>query len=889
MSCFKLKEWWSVQAGADEEFGHSSLVVGDLDNVRGSGGDKIAVGSLQGMLRVYSPTRPQFRVEDLLIEEDMGSPILQLLAGMFLPNSTDIGIAVLHPRKLVIYELQYRGASKGGYHVLEKSYEHELGIDGKHFSAFNMVSGAFGGVHGREMILVQSMDGKLQIFEQTTNAFTRQIVDCLYPGPVKYIPKLDAFVTVSTSREAQCFRYQVLANSQGEIGGSSTASSSKTGAFGLTAMRSALMEWGLVVGETCSGILEGSFSGTDSSSVKKGGFDIASELLLVCERSLFLVKESGGVLQQRRLEKPPSCSCACSSGDHKIDNFLVADRDGIIQVYSRFNLVWAAKAETTPVCMAVASFAGNEGLLVTLSDAGKLGVSYMGTRPPQSITSSSASRDLDYDKIDEEHRSLLQIIREHQSTSKLEPKDKLVLRSQLPAGLMLIPDGAHESKGLMKVCVRLYVAFNGASSAKDISITISAPSFAHCVPNNYIIKSLSARSTPVMIKLYVYARRHEIAHSLQCDMVATYKSSSGEPRIANHSVQLPLFMACTLRPPVKQAAFKFTLDTGKDPVPLTDIFDDMIFALKELGLNVGDIVGNTEAQALGFQVWAGSARDSAPATVSILVSKTGGRYRVQSDCLPALYLFTSELEKRLNTIMKDTMEDKLSAAQSAALITKVRTDDKLPLDAFFEEITRHFNLRKQLQGFYSDLNDTSHMFRVIQKRLLTRFKDRNASALGGLDLIMRETYQHLLQLADLTSAAQLDLKKFQQNLTAISKILVQIMGMRLSMKNSDRVLLESYLCPDLPYCASTGGDSSQGVGWEEMVELSLTYLLKTALAKNPKSSTKVNTSPVEIPESIEALKQRISLVFVKLEEGKSMTVPEELGTVGVDELGGSKK
>ena len=67
---------------------------------------------------------------------------------------------------------------------------------------------------------------------------------------------------------------------------------------------------------------------------------------------------------------------------------------------------------------------------------------------------------------------------------------------------------------------------------------------------------------------------------------------------------------------------------------LTYIFDDMIFALKELGLNVGDIVGNTEAQALGFQVWAGSACDSAPATVSILVSKTGGRYRVQSDCLP---------------------------------------------------------------------------------------------------------------------------------------------------------------------------------------------------------------------------------------------------------------
>jgi hypothetical protein len=45
--------------------------------------------------------------------------------------------------------------SKASYYVLEKLYEHDLGLEGKHFTAYNMTHGPFGGVRGRDMILVQ--------------------------------------------------------------------------------------------------------------------------------------------------------------------------------------------------------------------------------------------------------------------------------------------------------------------------------------------------------------------------------------------------------------------------------------------------------------------------------------------------------------------------------------------------------------------------------------------------------------------------------------------------------------------------------------------------------------------------------------------------------------
>ena len=140
---------------------------------------------------------------------------------------------------------------------------------------------------------------------------------------------------------------------------------------------------------------------------------------------------------------------------------------------------------------------------------------------------------------------------------------------------------------------------------------------------------------------------------------------------------------------------------------------------------------------------------------------------------------------------------------------------------------------------------------------------------------MRETYEQLLRIADSTQAAQQELQYRQANVGCIAKLLVQLTGMRLSMTLSDRTLLETYFSPDLPPGSGGCSDGLDATGWEEIVESSLTYLLKTALSKTPKSSTKVNTAPVEMPENIDTLKQRISLVFVKLDEGKTMTVPPD--------------
>eukprot|EP01035_Chromulina_nebulosa_P033119 gene33119-44335_t len=146
MSVFQLQEFWAVKAGDSEEFDHGAMIVGNIDNASPPI-TKICIGSLQGIIRMYQPSKPGFRVEDLVLEENLNEPILQLLLGAFIPSTDILGVAVLHPKRLAVYEVIPQGSKDGrvNYYSMRRAYQHNLGVDGRHFTAYNMISGSFGG------------------------------------------------------------------------------------------------------------------------------------------------------------------------------------------------------------------------------------------------------------------------------------------------------------------------------------------------------------------------------------------------------------------------------------------------------------------------------------------------------------------------------------------------------------------------------------------------------------------------------------------------------------------------------------------------------------------------------------------------------------------------
>ncbi|CAM9513060.1 unnamed protein product, partial [Hapterophycus canaliculatus] len=109
MSLFRAREWWSTKLGEGEEFDRGSMALGNVDN-DSSGGRKIVTGSFQGVLRVHNPVNAGFHIEDLLLEQDLGAPILQVSVGRFIPAAPQVNaIAVLHPRRLGVYTMEAVG------------------------------------------------------------------------------------------------------------------------------------------------------------------------------------------------------------------------------------------------------------------------------------------------------------------------------------------------------------------------------------------------------------------------------------------------------------------------------------------------------------------------------------------------------------------------------------------------------------------------------------------------------------------------------------------------------------------------------------------------------------------------------------------------------------
>ena len=126
MSLFRCRQWWQAQCGESEEFDIHSLCCGNVDN-SASGETKVVVGSLQGLLRVYSAQQTGYRLEHLmhevrlfqisgclrarhlpssmsLTQGDLGAPILALEVGVFGADRKQT-LAVLHPRKVSVFSL----------------------------------------------------------------------------------------------------------------------------------------------------------------------------------------------------------------------------------------------------------------------------------------------------------------------------------------------------------------------------------------------------------------------------------------------------------------------------------------------------------------------------------------------------------------------------------------------------------------------------------------------------------------------------------------------------------------------------------------------------------------------------------------------------------------
>ncbi|GMH42672.1 hypothetical protein BSKO_10591 [Bryopsis sp. KO-2023] len=838
MSLFKVREWWSVKCGnGDEEFDQGCLAVANIDNDQQQR-EKIITGSLRGILRIYHPRARDFKIEDHLLELDLKKAILQVEAGRFSATG-GLQLAVLHPRCLSVFSVQAGSSTAQGASYLQVTelYQHRL-----NHTAANMVQGSFGGISGADFICVQSYDGQLSFFEQESEAFSRYLPGFLVPGPLCYCQPTDSFITCNAAFELECYKYQVLAAATGE-------KATDAGVSGTSHRKQLQSDWRLILGEAAVAISIGRISECCSR-------DCQVDIVVLGEHTLFCVSESGEIRLQRRLDYHPAAVCPypfqeSPSGAFQ-ENLLVSTHTSALLVYNRSKMVWAAKADSVAVAIRVAEFAGLPGLVVTLDDEGRLSVSYLGTDPPHNVIGVAEGKELDYEEMDMEHRQLLSQIRDTKKEDNVEPTEFITMKAQVSPSLSsghtdLDDPTAIQSTLDKSVTAMVYICFMGAGTLENVHITIKPPCPIRVDEDSLVIPRLdggeeNTASVPIMF----YASTEFIPAGCVATVTSSYTGPDENPHVVALDIRLPLTLFFQVVPPIKNAVYKLTLEANQPPPQLVNLFQEVV----EECANANELMTRIQSgNVLTFQHFNGI-------NVSIIVSRTGSRYRIQSDTFEAMWLLLDELLLRLKDYYQ--LMEQGSASDETF---RISFQDPIPLQDFFGLIDNHFGVRVHLTELRKDLDKRANQFRSIQKRLLVRSKDRNPTPLTHLDMLLVETYHAMISLGDSVEVKEKQLKQVSVSLAAGVRLLLNLIRTQYDLDDPAFAVLTHALSPEIP--------EEIDVGWEEITAGGMTNLLKTTLAKNSKETT-TQLQPLEMMQDTQKLKKHISIVLERISKGGSL-------------------
>ena len=154
---------------------------------------------------------------------------------------------------------------------------------------------------------------------------------------------------------------------------------------------------------------------------------------------------------------------------------------------------------------------------------------------PNSVVSTGDKAELNYEEMDVEHRKLLGVIREATSDMREEPKDRVMLRAEMPTRL---DEGGDLSDWRNRtISAKLIVSYTGTDSVENLQIEVAASEPVVVDQDLFTIESLSGGNrTPLIIPIKVSMRNDVLPASMELPVLATYLTATGP----HHSHPHPL-------------------------------------------------------------------------------------------------------------------------------------------------------------------------------------------------------------------------------------------------------------------------------------------------------------------------------------------------------------
>lgn len=708
-----------------------------------------------------------------------------------------------------------------------------------------MCKGPFGGMAGpnsepHEYICVQSMDGMLSIFEYESFSLSCFLPKVLVPSPIKYIAKTDCFVTVNSSWELEAYSYQTLATS------GKTFERQSSGDNSTVKSKRIQPAYSYNLGESILDIEV--YTQNNNCSV-----------LVLGERNLFCFNEMCNLKFMKKFDYNPSALCVYpiigkeeSIVNSNSINFIITTHSKNLFVHEDVKVKWAAQLNYVPVQICVAKINEINGVIVTLSEDGKLECSYLGTEPAflNPLLKEEGSKPFNFESAEQEYRALQSQIKNAIMNTGM------VVAPSKKSGLIMSIDVPNKLDSLSRnfdtelndpidpiPSINCKLSLKCMEGAQNVRVVVNCKQPLVAVPDNICFASINTIAYEQEICFYPKTRH--IPSSLDVSICASYSyMANGAPRVAECRFKLPLKLVMKAglqgskvdnepKESNKSQIKKITIETNRSCVNLTEIFPE--FAASYISAN-GNVIS---AQFYGM----------ANMNIIIQAAKSGiGRYRLQSDNYESLWLISKEFVTRLNTFY---------TKQSQTL--ELMYQENLPTEELRIIIDKHLDLRNKIENQKEHLEKSCSQFRAVQKQMLIKFKDKSPNSLDNMDALLDATYRQIVTLADILIDTQKELDLVTNCLNCTSSLYVLLISMAFKFSKESMEMLEAAM-------TIQSGDTSE-YGWEEMVNAAVSSMVRLYF-KNARDTT--GFQQIKGPVDSSKIEKQLKSFLAKLESGSSL-------------------
>ncbi|XP_050536698.1 protein PTHB1 isoform X1 [Daktulosphaira vitifoliae] len=712
MSLFRARDCWSTLCGQNETFSCDALTVDNLfEDTDKKHEDNIIVGSLNGVLRVYSSkilcrfnqdNISSFLPSDLLIEVQTDSPILQVCTGKLVSCSPNKYIAALRPFSVLIYSINRLPGSTdhGDQYILETAYEHQFQC-----SAYQMVIGPFGGGTGkRDFICILSLDGTLMVYEQQTFGFRTILPLYLHPYPLKYVESIDAFVTLNSDLCLSCYKYQELADSN---------------------IKQKWPMWSCNMGETVYDIQTVSMTSS------------LTTIHVLGERNYYCFQGNGVLWFMKRLQYSPICFhpyIIDSHPDTKMICMIVSDVDTLM-IYEQTKLKWTAKLPYRPSLISRASFKEIQGCLVLLSEVGELRLCYLGTQPETFMAPERPV--IEYKDAANELAQL------KENVEKMTIEDDTNTPAWLKLSLRckdIYP--STETRNTCDVEVDLVPSLT--TSCTQVSFLLTQPLKA--IPSVLHFNNLSESVT---IHTKIFRDNDDMISAVSSlyllVFVYYFTEDSQVPGLVQQSIRLPLSMMYNVRPqtPVSDFMWSIKFSVDENPIALKLLFKEFFG-------------GSNSEQDLFL-----CTTDSN--SIQIINSASTNIYEIRSTSPVIAYPIIQEILLRHKEYYK-----------SKKCIIRCDKSE-IPTEILFKFIEEHIDLLAKLSSIQDDIASLCAQYRIIQKCLFNKLKENTVESVSSMSILIDDTHTTLMEKMTEADVVQRDVKVKRSHVDSLARLLIVIL------------------------------------------------------------------------------------------------------------------